>query len=450
MSVIMHISDLHFGRNDISNKNYVANRNMVIESFFESFLKIPENWKPDILVVTGDIAYSGKSEEYELAKDFFNKFLNLKKQKITKNDLIICPGNHDVFIPDDRRRESRPKKDNMDLLDVDDLTRDNIQSSKYKFKAYVNFMKNFGTGQMTNTNSDNDISYLYGFRKCKGVNFIVLNTEWDFGGKSDKNAVGCLRIGADLVADAFEMLYNEDEAECDPIIALFHRPIEEMHISERNNHIVDSQNNLKSHTNIEERLNNHSDIILHGHAHISAVKSNMIRAITYTCGTIHDPTTGEPSFWLFNIRNKGDGSSRKYKWIKPSHKKRNGEWLVDSTSHYNDKPIFIEDVEKVETKQKELAVIIKKIIGSDLSQGDMFSQAEKAIKEAEIKDSAKIIFSVIVKELIEKSKKVTKTDSTVTNRYVGDEKKLTLGLGETRTQNTEKDEKSRIDEEVEK
>lgn len=78
----------------------------LLESFAVYFLfifwGIPGNeFLPEIIVVSGDIAYSGLKEEYQLAFSFLNDLL--KVLKLTKDKIFLVPGNHDLDI-----REYRP------------------------------------------------------------------------------------------------------------------------------------------------------------------------------------------------------------------------------------------------------------------------------------------------------------------------------------------------------
>ena len=337
--VIMHISDLHFGIPDKTKSPYIANRRMVLESFFESFSNIPVEWRPDILVITGDIGYFGIESDYKLAEDFFERFLALEGQKVTKNDIIICPGNHDVFIPPDRRQELRLIKDDLSNKNkVEELTKDTAKASKYKFKNYIKFLKKLGIPPLKNNAKDvgDSLKYLYGYRKIKDISFIVLNSEWDFFGKNDKDAVGCLRLGEDLVADALEEL-NKDYDDNQPIVALFHRPIDpNIHISEH----CDYDDRL---TNVEKRLNTSIDIILNGHVHIGTVSSKHLRATSFSCGTLHSTDCDKPGFWLFKINTGKQDEQiyqlKKYKWDIPSVKFNNGSWVPDLEDPYNGKEL---------------------------------------------------------------------------------------------------------------
>lgn len=231
--VVMHMSDLHFGVKDKTNKDYVANREAALDEIFNCIIKISNDWQPDILVITGDIAYKGASEDYIQAKNFIDKFLDLKCHKVTKNDIIICPGNHDVKLPDDF---SKPDLTNRKTFD-NDLNRSCLGDYYLaKFNNYINFLKQFRTEDSTDsfklcntagtsTSPNESSKYLYGYRECKGLHFVVLNSEWDFLGKDDKYAEGHLRLGVDLIADAFEQVRKKNAW---PVITVMHRSFRDL------------------------------------------------------------------------------------------------------------------------------------------------------------------------------------------------------------------------------
>ncbi len=73
MRIIVHLSDLHFGRNDEN----------VVQSIIQSVKAI----KPDILVVSGDLTQRAKASEFKSAREFL-RALQFKK--------IVIPGNHDI------------------------------------------------------------------------------------------------------------------------------------------------------------------------------------------------------------------------------------------------------------------------------------------------------------------------------------------------------------------
>ncbi len=50
--------------------------------------------KPDFVIITGDLAYSGKPEEYKAVHNFCDELL--KASKLAQDRLYFVPGNHDV------------------------------------------------------------------------------------------------------------------------------------------------------------------------------------------------------------------------------------------------------------------------------------------------------------------------------------------------------------------
>ena len=51
---------------------------------------------PDLIVITGDIAHSGKKAEYDLARKWIDARLLREVPGVRKQDVLIVPGNHDV------------------------------------------------------------------------------------------------------------------------------------------------------------------------------------------------------------------------------------------------------------------------------------------------------------------------------------------------------------------
>lgn len=73
MSLILHASDLHFGKADEA----VANR----------FLQEIDRQKPDLVVLSGDFTQVGSRREFQQARDFIRNI---------KAPVFTVPGNHDV------------------------------------------------------------------------------------------------------------------------------------------------------------------------------------------------------------------------------------------------------------------------------------------------------------------------------------------------------------------
>ncbi|HEU5047546.1 MAG TPA: metallophosphoesterase [Rickettsiales bacterium] len=84
----LHISDFHFNTN-----NY--DQDVVLNALIKSIKSSLNNHtKIDLIFATGDIAFSGKTQEYDAATRFFDDLLDVTG--LNKERLIIVPGNHDV------------------------------------------------------------------------------------------------------------------------------------------------------------------------------------------------------------------------------------------------------------------------------------------------------------------------------------------------------------------
>jgi len=87
MKKIIHISDLHFG----TQNNYLA----------EILLNDIKNYRPDLVVISGDLTQRAKSSQYEEAADFLSK---------VKCPYIAVPGNHDISLWNIFKRFFKPLK----------------------------------------------------------------------------------------------------------------------------------------------------------------------------------------------------------------------------------------------------------------------------------------------------------------------------------------------------
>src|SRR6266568_2193324 len=85
----LHISDFHIRSGD------PYDRDVVLRALVKSVADFRKQKRvPDLIFATGDIAYSGKADEYELATTLFDDLLDAAG--LEKNRLFIIPGNHDV------------------------------------------------------------------------------------------------------------------------------------------------------------------------------------------------------------------------------------------------------------------------------------------------------------------------------------------------------------------
>ena len=85
-ATLLHLSDFHFKPSDEWDQKAVVN---------DLLRALEDSREPDLVVVTGDISFSGRIDEYALAAKFFLEGL-LPKLGLPPDRVYFVPGNHDV------------------------------------------------------------------------------------------------------------------------------------------------------------------------------------------------------------------------------------------------------------------------------------------------------------------------------------------------------------------
>lgn len=242
---ILHISDLHFGvgKTDREKDNYRKQRKTMIISLIKELREYHNeigSWKPDIVVVSGDIAYSGICSEYdEYIEDFYNIIKDSQNGFGLEDDCIIeCPGNHDIirentvtfkygnnkdFFPRPKRlKEGETVGKELVHLSkwgVRTLNRDNI--GKNIEEPLVNFFHDYIIKRCDG--DPQKIVRLQTPARWPWVNFIILNSAWDCREKTQKeNDKGRLRVGLSFLEDLLPP--REEMKERGIYCAVFHHP----------------------------------------------------------------------------------------------------------------------------------------------------------------------------------------------------------------------------------
>lgn len=107
---LVHFSDIHFreGENHLNNKT---------ESLKKALNQIDLDCQHIIIAITGDIAFSGKKEEYEIANVFFQDIAkSLTRYKVT---FLAAPGNHDCYFRPNKFRDLCLKHTEDFLANID-------------------------------------------------------------------------------------------------------------------------------------------------------------------------------------------------------------------------------------------------------------------------------------------------------------------------------------------
>jgi 3',5'-cyclic AMP phosphodiesterase CpdA len=89
----VHLSDLHFGHGDPA---HAQDQRLILSELLNDLRTFPHasGLKPEAILVTGDVAFSGKRREYDDASAWFGKICDALS--IPLDQVFMVPGNHDV------------------------------------------------------------------------------------------------------------------------------------------------------------------------------------------------------------------------------------------------------------------------------------------------------------------------------------------------------------------
>ncbi|MCP5106847.1 MAG: SUMF1/EgtB/PvdO family nonheme iron enzyme, partial [bacterium] len=193
---------------------------------------------PDAVVVTGDIAFSGKMQEYDDALAFFVK---LKELLPDGTPFLPVPGNHDVDRSKVKKLFSlyRIVKDNEINSFLED--KDYIKSFiNIKFDAYRAFVEQLAPGLYQ---SEGDYFWVKKVEDKK-ISFLGLNSAWACQGDDDQSNIA---LGEPQVAEALDRAKEMDHR----ILLMHHPPVDW----------------LKDMETGRAELFEHTKLLLHGHSH---------------------------------------------------------------------------------------------------------------------------------------------------------------------------------------
>lgn len=286
---ILHLSDLHYGiENDaaLPNQRRRFRQKEVFRRLIDTLEddnSVPRNWKPDVVVISGDIAWRGGLDEYQLFQDEFltplSNALGLDRERI-----ITCPGNHDI-IRDNAEGFERPYR-NQKQLQVGNITRDSInRHRKNHFENYVTVLC---------AGDPQKLCYSVTLAEWPWVRFLVMNSAWDCRDNQDE---GTLRVGIDLLE---EIAGEEKNGEI--IVSVFHHPhteVEDYSVQTREQlkrnwlHLSEREPDQEGGVCFSNILERRSDYILNGHIHkeTKPMHSRHAKAIQLISGAAYSTDT---------------------------------------------------------------------------------------------------------------------------------------------------------------
>jgi uncharacterized protein YfkK (UPF0435 family)/predicted MPP superfamily phosphohydrolase len=236
-TIILHLSDLHI--RETEDKAKLVAKAEAIAGVLSKHSGLTET--QCFLVITGDVAFSGKQAEYVLAKEFLKSLENAAKthNPQIKIDLIVAPGNHDCdFSTPSSVRGSLLRDVAAAPAKVDDQILAEISKPEDNF---FSFLRSIYPDHKCD--AANRLSYEHRFH-LSGVelSFYCCNTAWM---SSVQETQGTLMVPVNLLAKPAEGSKFT--------ITLFHHPY----------NWFASENGR----NFRQAIEKFSDLILTGHEH---------------------------------------------------------------------------------------------------------------------------------------------------------------------------------------
>ncbi len=270
---ILHLSDIHI--HDSSDSVLKQASHIASSCFINA-----RDSDACLIIVTGDIAFSGQTHQYDEAE----LFLLIIKEEIQKEgcplvDIITVPGNHDCSLKPENR--ARTLIIDRVISDPDEATHDDvIEICTESQKAYFEFQN-----KVTEIKAifDNKLWKEYKFTVSgKNIRISAINAAW----------MSRIPEEAGQLVFPIELFNNQLEEFADIRLALLHHPL--------NWYCQDSYHPLR------QSLRTHANIILSGHEHLPSsgtIKDSQAGNSLYFEAAALQPHEEnlEPSFSVFFI-----------------------------------------------------------------------------------------------------------------------------------------------------
>jgi hypothetical protein len=265
---ILHLSDLHFGIEPSPEiaPTAIAQRKNVLDGLLSALSLLELEWKPNIAIISGDIGWKGKKEDYGQAKLWLINLL--KSINLPQDNLILCPGNHDID-----RDETTGLNPPSSPQEADDwLKVEKLKNFIRPFTAFGSFCDDMNVPSLAIANRHYP---LIGQRNVLGLNIIVLNSAWFSRKKDDKGNLWIGRPQLELMKASSQLIDPRKYDEAMITVTVLHHPPADLNSTEYTSY--DTRKAPFS------TVSEHSHIILCGHSH----------------GTIERPNREFNYAWLF-------------------------------------------------------------------------------------------------------------------------------------------------------
>lgn len=232
---------------------------------------------PDLVFMTGDVAFSGKEEEYKLAEEFIGKLR--AEIQLPEGRLFLVPGNHDIDLDLEEdavvgARHALKNADDVDRFFRNEGRRKTLFARQKAFRDFANRVA--PAAQPIYSASSFSHTRVLQIGPIR-VRVLLLDSSWlAFGGSADS---GALCVGDRQVLDC-----GRSDGSC-LTFALMHHPFSWLKEFEQ--------------VAIENRVSNFANICLRGHVHSPdqrAIESPQGRLAVFTAGAGFETRTSSNSY----------------------------------------------------------------------------------------------------------------------------------------------------------
>ncbi len=276
---VLHISDIHFGINRYckseDEKRKYDLKQRILDDLISKLVELETDpaFKVEHIIVTGDIAWRGKKDEFDEAKEWFLKLLS--SLSLTSFDITFCVGNHDIHreyaISIDESNYNG--KSNVSIERIDELySYDNILITEPLIYNYNSFCESLGVIPFKTIKKDGSIDYSYsvGFKEimacAKSIRLFAFNTSALSDSSKyydDRMWLGQKQILALDDNGIITSLNNPKDKNINCRIAIFHHAERYLHPSEHSEY----DNRIATFP----RLMKHVDLALCGHTETGGI-----------------------------------------------------------------------------------------------------------------------------------------------------------------------------------
>jgi predicted phosphodiesterase len=248
-ATFLHLSDFHFRKENEWDYQHVFNH---FKEDINSW-QIRKNERIDGILITGDIAYSGQPDEYELAFDKIKEIMAITGVKM--ENIFLVPGNHDV----DRNEITKPEEETTRSI-LESKSNVNEYFRRYgdykifldKFKSYSQFLNKMGNTNIWETNEDGKIKPWYSIRTqipINGIFFRIVGLTSSLFISKNEDLFGKIHVSARQIQEGLNPIKGDEF-----VIMLAHHPLDWFYPEEK--------------TLLQALIGHHKRaIFLHGHSH---------------------------------------------------------------------------------------------------------------------------------------------------------------------------------------